>query len=405
MQTSISLNINSEINPLKSVLLHRPGQELENLTPSTLHELLFDDIPFLEVAQEEHDFFANKLRELGTTVYYLEDLMSDILADVDIRQTFIDEFLAIASVRQQTLKTAIVDYLSSLSPRELTNKLIAGITKDELNYKDTSFSAHINRDRLFATAPLPNLYFMRDPATVFGATANFNHMFSDARRCESLFCQYIFTYHSRFKTYNSYNWIEGQHSIEGGDVLVLNKHTLAIGISERTRAQAVEKLAASIFFGEQEQNIKKIIAFHIPSTRAFMHLDTILTQVDVDKFAVHPGIVEQTQVYQLTPGNNKKLQYHQLSGSIDDILSRILECNVTTFKCGGGDVLSSRREQWSDGVNTLAVRPGEVLVYRRNKITNQVLQDNGIIVHAIPCSELSRGRGGPRCMSMPLERG
>ena len=404
MKPPIQLSIESEISPLKTVLLHRPGQELENLTPDTLEELLFDDIPFLEIAQQEHDYFAAKLEELGTTVVYLENLMAEVLTDNSIREQFIEEFLSLANLNESNLKIAIIDYLNSLTPQIVTQKLISGIKKDELDYINKSFSAHINRDCLFAIAPLPNLYFTRDPASVFRNTVNFNNMYAFARHRETLFTKYIFTYHPQFKANHSYNWQTSQYSIEGGDIIVLTKDTLAIGVSQRTEAQAVEALAQNLFFNKDGQQIKKILVFHIPSSRAFMHLDTVLTQVDYDKFAIHPGIVEHTGIYELTANQHQRLQYRQLSGSIDTILSTTLDRKVTIFKCGGHDVVSSRREQWSDGANTLAVKPGEVLVYKRNKVTNQILQDSGIKVHAISCSELSRGRGGPRCMSMPLIR-
>jgi len=403
-QAPIQLNITSEIAPLQSVLLYRPSNELDNLTPDTLEQLLFDDIPFMEMAQQEHDHFAQKLNTLGASVYYLEDLITEVFANKEIQQHFIEEFLRLSSLNNKMLQTAIIEYLSSQTPKTVTQKLISGIKKDELHYIEKSFSEYINRDYLFALPPIPNLYFARDPAFVFGDTVTFNNMFSLARKREALFTHYIFKYHPKFKHNRTHSLLNGHHSIEGGDVLILNSNTLAIGISQRTEAQAVESFAQELFFGINKQSISKILVFHIPSSRAFMHLDTVLTQVDYDKFAIHQGVVGHTNIYQLTANNHNRLQYHQLSGSINSILSNELGYQVQTFECGGYDIVSSRREQWSDGANTLAVKPGEVLVYRRNKITNKILQDNGITVHAIPCSELSRGRGGPRCMSMPLVR-
>lgn len=404
MTLPLKLNIESETSPLKAVLLHRPGQELENLTPNRLEELLFDDIPFLEIAQQEHDHFAHTLESLGVTVFYLENLVNEVLVDTHLRKKFIEEFLTLANLNHSNFKSAIIDYLKGLSPQQITQKLISGIKKDELTYVDKSFSAYINRDYLFAIAPLPNLYFTRDPSFILGNGVNFNKMHAFARQRETLFTKYIFTYHPQFKANLNHNWMTNSYSMEGGDILILTKDTIAVGVSQRTQAQAVEILAKTLFVNESEPSIKKILVFHIPSSRAFMHLDTVFTQVDYDKFAIHPGIVEHTDIYELTSNRHGNLQYRQLSGSTEAILSTALEQNITLFQCGGHDVVSSRREQWSDGANTLTVKPGEVLVYQRNKVTNRILQEGGIKVYPIPCSELSRGRGGPRCMSMPLIR-
>jgi arginine deiminase len=223
-----------------------------------------------------------------------------------------------------------------------------------------------------------------------------------------LFLRYICREHPRFKTNQTIEAGSLWHSIEGGDVLMLNRHVMAIGLSQRTNPHAIETFCDDLFFGhayQQYHNLKSVLVFHIPEKRAFMHLDTILTQLDNDKFAIHAEAARQMVIYELTPGQIVgKLKCRKLEGSLHYILSHYMGQSVTLINCGGGDQITGSREQWSDAANTLAINPGEVLVYQRNQITNRILEQHGITVHPLPCSELSRGRGGPRCMSMPLVR-
>jgi len=197
-----------------------------------------------------------------------------------------------------------------------------------------------------------------------------------------------------------------EYHIEGGDILNLNEKTLAIGISQRTQADAIEKIAKQIFFNSKNTELENILAFNIPNTRAFMHLDTVFTQIDYDKFTIHPGIQGPLQVFKITKGKVEgELNIVEMNAKLEDILAKHLGVDkVTLIQCGGGDKIIADREQWNDGSNTLCIKPGEVVVYSRNYITNKLLVENGIKIHVIPSSELSRGRGGPRCMSMPLIR-
>lgn len=257
----------------------------------------------------------------------------------------------------------------------------------------------------FIVDSMPNLYFTRDPAANIGSGVSLNRMRNLTRQRETIFAKYILKYHPRFKNGGVELWYdrEDSTSIEGGDELVLSKEVLAVGISERTDAASIEKLAERIF--EKRESFKKILALHIPNKRAFMHLDTVFTMVDYDKFTIHPEIEGPLSVYSLTLGNDGKINIEKENKELDKILAEALGLEkVTLIRCGGDDPIAGAREQWNDGANTLAIAPGEVIVYSRNKVTNKLLEEHGIKLHIMPSSELSRGRGGPRCMSMPLWR-
>lgn len=401
----MSICVKSEINQLKKVLLHRPGPEIENLTPEYLERLLFDDIPYLEVARQEHDAFANVLRENNVEVVYLHELMAQTLKDHNIKEQFLKQFIKEANINSKYMQEAVYEYLKSIKENEeLIIKTMSGINKSEIQIKNNkSLSDYINNDYPFIADPMPNLYFTRDPFASIGNSISMNKMYSITRNRETIYSDYIFKYHYEYKDTNRIYDRTFKYSIEGGDILNLNETTLAIGISQRTTPQAIEIIAKKILFETQDTKIKKILAFNIPKTRAYMHLDTVFTQVDYDKFTIHPQIQGPLQVFEITKGYNK-LNILELENTLETILSKYLDTNVTLIQCGGGDYVISQREQWNDGSNTLCIRPGEVIVYSRNYVTNRLLQEHGIKTNIIPSSELSRGRGGPRCMSMPLIR-
>lgn len=409
-----AIDVTSEIKPLKEVLLHRPGNELLNLTPDTLERLLFDDIPYLEVAQKEHDEFAQRLRENGVTVYYLENLMTEVLDQrPDVKEKFIKQFITEAGVDTPKYKNLVLEYLNSIPDnKELVLKTMEGIRISELDYEkrrlDKSLVDLVSEDSAFITDPMPNLYFTRDNFASIGSGISLNKMYSVTRNRETIYAEYIFNYHPKFagKVYKYYDRYEDCH-IEGGDILNLNEHVLAVGISQRTEAGAIDRLAKNIFKNKESQ-INTILAFNIPNSRAFMHLDTVFTQVDYDKFTYHPGIMDTLKVYEITegddPNSDEDLNVKEMSGSLEEILEKYLGRDITLIPCAGGDKIASAREQWNDGSNTLAIAPGVVVVYNRNTETNKVLREYGLKVIEISSAELSRGRGGPRCMSMPLVR-
>ena len=401
------INVTSEIKPLKKVLLHRPGEELLNLTPDTLEELLFDDIPFLKVAQEEHDAFANILRKEGVEVVYLEDLMAETLkANKGLRKQFLEQFIKEAGIEIEKYQKLLFDFYNAIEDdKELVLKTMAGVNINELKItKDNSLVDYMNNeDSKMIVNPMPNLYFTRDPFASVGNGVVLNKMYSITRNRETIYADYIFRYHPEYTgnvefLYNR----DFPFHIEGGDVLNINDKILAIGISQRTEAPAIDLLARNIFVNSNSK-IEQILAFDIPVSRAFMHLDTVFTQIDVDKFTIHPAIIGTLRVFKLTKFNGD-IKVEEIRDTLENILSAALGHPIDLIPCGAGDAIVAAREQWNDGSNTLCIRPGTIVVYERNNITNEYLRKKGLNVIEMPSAELSRGRGGPRCMSMPLVR-
>ena len=404
------LQVKSEIGELKKVLLHRPGRELENLTPKWLNQLLFDDIPWLDLAQKEHDAFAEIFKKNGVEVLYLEDLVSEALdTSEEIKDKFINQFIEEAAITSDTLKLLIFKYLKSMKKtKDMVKITMAGIRKDELpNFTKRTLSDYI-RDYPFITDPMPNLYFTRDPFAIIDGGVAISKMFSVTRSRETIYGEYIFKYHPEYGDEKIPHYYDRSltPTLEGGDILVLSNKILAIGVSERTHPAAIERLAKNLFYFNQT-DFEIVLAFDIPKSRAFMHLDTVFTQVDHDKFLIHQELRNQIKAYEITRSKTQKhkLDVLPIEGKLDEILSKYLEKEITLIPCGGeDDPVASDREQWNDGANTIVIRPGEVIVYERNHITNRILEKHGIKIHKMPSSELSRGRGGPRCMSMPFVR-
>ena len=403
------IQVNSEIGRLKTVLLKRPGKELENLVPDHLSGLLFDDIPYLKVAQEEHDKFAQTLRDEGVEVVYLEKLAAEAIADKDVREQFIDDILAESQKTVLGHEAEIKTFFAKLSDQELIDKIMAGVRKEEIELKTTHLVEYMDDRYPFYLDPMPNLYFTRDPQASVGRGMTINRMYWRARRRESLFMTYILKYHPRFKDADVPVWLDrnSPFNIEGGDELILSKEALAIGISERTSAQAIERLARNIF-KDESTTFKKVIAIEIPNSRTFMHLDTVFTMIDYDKCTVHSAIFKEennmnlfTIEYDEAKDDIKITHSNKLRETLADVLG--VE-KIEFIPTGNGDVIDGAREQWNDGSNTLCIRPGVVVTYDRNYVSNQLLRDKGIKVLEITGSELVRGRGGPRCMSQPLFR-
>ncbi len=403
--------VRSEINPLKKVLLHRPGRELLNLTPDTLGELLFDDIPFLKVAQEEHDAFAQILRDNGTEVVYLEDLMTDVLSlNPKLVEPFLRQWLYEGNIKTRRWQDKCLDYLTShFKGKALVEKTMEGITLKEMGDAARVYSLQdlVAPPDDLVVHPMPNLYFTRDPFASVGTGVFLHKMYSVTRCRETIYADYIFKYHPDFEGLVTRYYDRDLHAnIEGGDVLNLTEDTLAIGISQRTCPDAIEAAARNLF-SDPEAKIRTVLAFDIPKSRAFMHLDTVFTQIDVNKYTVHPAILGPLTVYEITPGKDDPadLQIKRVDSDLKHILEKYTRVDdVQLIFCGGDDLIAAAREQWNDGSNTLCIAPGKIVVYQRNDVSNAILRDNGLTVLEMPSAELSRGRGGPRCMSMPLIR-
>ena len=402
------INVTSEIGKLKKVMLHRPGVELEHLVPGELERLLFDDIPYLKTARSEHDLFAKILRDNGAEVVYLENLMAEVLKQKPyLKEIFIRQFIQEGGSTANKFSAQLFDFLMNIEDeKELVLKVMSGVGMNELKSQISSPLVDlVKTGGRMIMDPIPNLYFTRDPFATIGRGVSLNQMYSKTRRRETIFGQYILENHPDFEGTPFYYKRTYPFAIEGGDILNLSRRVLAVGISQRTTPEANELLAQNLF-NAPNCEIETILALDIPSIRAYMHLDTVCTQVDYDKFTIHPGILGSLRIYEICRGEGKEaLHVTELDNSLPAVLAAHLGLDrVTMIHCGGKDRIASEREQWNDGSNTLCIAPGVVVVYDRNYITNRVLEENGVKVLEMPSSELSRGRGGPRCMSMPLIR-
>ncbi len=412
------IHVTSEINPLRKVLVHRPGRELLNLTPDTLGELLFDDIPFLRDAQKEHDAFVQILKDNGVEVVYLEDLMTEVLTlNPKLVEPFLYQWLSEGDIKTKRWRDILYRYMiNCFKGKDLVLKTMEGITLKEMKeYLGDRVKAYSLQDRIapnddLIVAPMPNLYFQRDPFAAVGEGVFVNRMRYPTRNRETIYADYIFRYHPDFAGFVKRYYDRDYHAtIEGGDVFNLTDTVVAIGISQRTSPDAIEAAAINMF-NDPDCRIRTVLAFKIPESRAFMHLDTVFTRVDVDKYTVHPAIMGTLEVYEITPPqgddhNPDDLRVRKLEDTLEHILEKYTGVDrVDLIYCGGDDLIAAAREQWNDGSNTLCIAPGVIVCYERNDITNAILREKGLKVLTMPSAELSRGRGGPRCMSMPLWR-
>lgn len=405
---SSPIHVYSEIGKLKTVMLHRPGKELENLAPDILHRMLIDDIPYLKIAQEEHDAFAHVLRQQGIKVLYLEDLLAESLTDEKVRRAFLDQLLDESSIKKQDpLHQLLLNYLQELPTKEMVKTVIAGIRKSTIHNSTPSLADLAeDPDHPFYLDPMPNVYFTRDQQAAIGSGMTINRMTFRARRRESLFMETILKNHPDFKNATIPVWRDRYHHgrLEGGDELVLNNHVLAVGISQRTSATAITDLAHNLF---GHSSYDTILAIKIPHNHAMMHLDTVFTMINYDQFTVHPFILDKAgkiDIYILQPDDHNGVKITEKNDLVQVLKENLHLSELDLIPTGGGDPIAAPREQWNDGSNTLAIAPGEVVTYDRNYVSNDLLRKHGIIVHEIRSSELSRGRGGPRCMSCPLIR-
>lgn len=398
--------VTSEVSSLSKVLLHRPGKELENLIPRYLEDLLFDEIPWLERAQAEHDGFATVLKQQGIEVLYVLELMEDILKLPGVKEQLIEEHLAFTRLVNKDVRQAVYEYLLDLGDRETLKILTAGLAKEEISqFKSYRTLSDLTVESYpFYLDPMPSMYFTRDHGAMVEDKLLVSSMFNFARRRETIFLRFLQQHHPLFQKQSLKLWFDEEvpTGLEGGDVLVLNNRTLCIGLSERTTEEAIEHVAER--FLVQEETVDTIVVIQIPAKRAYMHLDTVFTMVDYDTFLMYPGIKHQIEVFTLTRGTQGRI-HAENAGNLEEALSKALGISsVKIIYSGDDNPITAAREQWADSTNTLAIAPGVVVTYNRNQATNRMLRRHGIEVLEIEGSELVRGRGGPRCMSMPLSR-
>jgi arginine deiminase len=398
-------NVASEVGPLGRVLLHRPGPELARLTPSNCADLLFDDVLWVKRARQEHDAFADTLVEQGVEVLYVTDLLEEVVKDPAARGWILDRALD-ERVLGERLAAESLAHLEQLDPPSLVAALVGGLTVEELG-GGFGLKSEVLGPRGFVLAPLPNHLFARDTTCWVYGGVSLNPMAKPARRREAVHLEAIYRFHPDFAEapfevwYGGVDEERGAATMEGGDVLVVGEGAVLVGMGERTTPQAVEAFADHLLTAG---GATRVIAVELPQQRSAMHLDTVLTMVSSDTFVAYPGVVDELRCWSLALAPSGGVSV-EAEPSLFDVVGDALGVARLHVIPTGGDAFEAEREQWDDGNNVLAVRPGVVIAYDRNVDTNTALRKAGIEVITISGSELGRGRGGPRCMSCPIERG